>query len=128
MSKKIVDVAAKSVRCEEISFSGGKLDGKVHKTFTLILDESLEDLYRRVANDAVIEIQALRDLPNANAKRAELPSTIKLSEIAGYLGKGGPRKAMSEEAMVAKLIGCDISKVTPEMVALVKAMGQGLKE
>lgn len=124
MSKKIVDTSTKSVRCEEISFSGGKLDGKVHKTFTIILDESLEEIYHRAANDAVIELQSLRDLANANEKRRDLPDVIKASEIAAYLGKGGPRKKMSEEAMLAQLLGKDISEITPAMVSMFKDMAK----
>ena len=126
--KKSVNVEAMSVKCSEVSFSGGKLgDIKQKKSFELVVDVSMEEVLKAAASSWVIELQTLRDKDGALEKVRTLPETIKVSEIAGIIGKG-TRSAMSEEAMVAKLLGCDISKVTSEMVTLVKQMGQGLKE
>jgi hypothetical protein len=126
--KKSITESGNGIFCSEVSFSGGKLgDIKQKKTFTLVVDVDMKEVLLAAASSWVIELQTLRDKDGALEKVRNLPNTIKVSEIAGLIGKG-TRQAMSEEAMVAKLIGCDISKVTPEMVALVKAMGQGLKE
>lgn len=126
--KKSVDVSKNVITCSEVSFSGGKLgDIKQKKSFELVVDVDMAEILKAAASSWVIEIQTLRDKDGALEKVRNLPEVIKVSEIASLIGKG-TRAAMSEEAMVAKLIGCDISKVTPEMVALVKAMGQGLKE
>lgn len=128
MSKKTVNVEMNQVSCVGVSFSGGKMVAKQSKDFTLIVDVPQEEILAAAASTWVIDIQTIRDKDGADEKVRTLPNEIKVSEINTLLGKGGPRGVMSEAAMVAKLLGCDISKVTPEMVALVKSMGQGLKE
>lgn len=114
-----------NVVCSEVSFSGGKLgDIKQKKSFTLVVDVPQEEIILAAASSWVIELQTIRDKDGALEKVRELPETIKVSEIGKILGKGTRIAAMSEAAMVAKLLGCDIGKVTPEMIALVKSIGK----
>ena len=124
MAKKVVDVEKMEVACSNVSFSGGKMIVKQSKDFTLVIDVSQEEILAAAASTWVIDLQTIRDKDGADEKVRNLPEVIKVSEIGTILGKG-QRAVMSEEAMVAKLLGCDISKVTKEMIALVKALKPG---
>lgn len=124
MAKKIVDLVKNEVACSNVSFSGGKMVVKQSKDFTLVVDVSQEEILMAAASTWVIDLQTIRDKDGADEKVRNLPEVIKVSEIGTLLGKG-TRGAMSEAAMVAKLLGCDISKVTPEMIALVKSLKPG---
>ena len=119
-------VNGNEILCSEVSFSGGKIgdDAKQKKTFTLVVDVDQDAILLAAASSWVIELQTLRDKDNAAERVRNLPEVINVSEIGTILGKGAGRQPMSEAAMVAKLVGCDVSKVTPEMIALVKAIGK----
>ena len=124
MAKKVINVTKKEVACSNVSFSGGKMVAKQAKNFTLVVDVSQEQILAAAASTWVIELQGLRDKEGADEKVRNLPEVINVSNIGNILGKG-LHSIMSESAMVAKLLGCDISKVTPEMIALVKALKPG---
>ena len=124
MAKKVVNVEKLEVTCSNVSFSGGKMIVKQSKDFTLVIDVAQEEILAAAASTWIIDLQKLRDKEGADEKVRNLTEIIKVSEIGSILGKG-QRVVMSEEAMVAKLLGCEVSKVTPEMIALVKALKPG---
>ena len=124
MAKKVIDVEKSEVTCSNVSFSGGKMLVKQLKDFTLVVDVSQEEILAAAASSWVIELQAIRDKDGADERVRTLPEIIKVSGIGTILGKGN-LGVMSEAAMVAKLLGCPVEKVTPEMIALVKSLKPG---